>query len=68
MNYTIVKIDSEMLAQSNMKYLKIMGDENRAVRDPVITPFGMAMELAGYVNCPEGGVRNDTFLSRMSSW
>lgn len=47
-------IDPSLLAQAERQYHATMTDENRGVRDPVITPFAMAMKLSGYIEAPEG--------------
>lgn len=47
-------MDPRLLALAEQQYNATMSDENRGVRDPVITPFAMAMKLAGYVEVPEG--------------
>lgn len=51
----MLKMDPAILAQAEQKYRDTMNDDNRSIRDPVITPFAMAMKLAGYVEVPEGG-------------
>lgn len=50
-------MDSEILAVALSQYKNTMTDSNRSVRDPVITPFAMAMKLAGFSEAPdkEGG-------------
>lgn len=50
----MLKIDPAILAQAEQKYHATMSEENRGVRDPIITPFAIAMNLAGYVEFPEG--------------
>lgn len=52
-----MKIDLEILAQANKQYESTMTDSNRGVRDPVITPFAMAMRLSGYIEFPDGNGR-----------
>lgn len=47
-----MKMDPSLLAQAEQQYRDTMNDDNRAIRDPVITPFAMAMKLAGYVGMP----------------
>lgn len=49
-----MKMDAAVLAQAEQQYLATMTEGNRAIRDPVITPFAIAMNLAGYVEVPEG--------------
>lgn len=53
MESLVIKLDAAILAQAQQKYQDTMTDQNRPVRDPVITPFGMAMKLAGYKEFPE---------------
>ena len=48
------KMDPELLAQAVRHYHATMDDANRGVRDPIITPFAIAMKLAGYTEVPEG--------------
>lgn len=48
-----MKMDATILAQAREQYERTMTDENRSVRDPVITPFAIAMKMAGYVEVPE---------------
>ena len=52
-----MKIDPDLLTQAVNQYEVTMTEANRAVRDSVITPFSLAMELAGYEESPtkEGG-------------
>jgi len=50
----VLKIDPSVLAQAEQNYRDTMSDDNRSIRDPVITPFAMAMKLAGYVEVSEG--------------
>lgn len=50
----MLKIDPSILAQAQQTYQDTMTDANRGVRDPVITPFAIAMKLSGYVEVPEG--------------
>lgn len=38
--------------KARLHYEKTMNDQNRGVRDPVITPFAFEMKLAGYVDFP----------------
>jgi len=49
-----MKMDPTVLAQAEQQYLATMTGENRGVRDPVVTPFAMAMSKAGYAEVPEG--------------
>jgi hypothetical protein len=49
----MIKIDAGILEQANKNYLATMSDENRGVRDPIITPYAMAMKLAGYIEMPD---------------
>lgn len=51
----VTKIDSAVLKQAQQQYDESMTDENRIVRDPVITPFGMAMTLSGYTQVMKSG-------------
>lgn len=51
----VVKIDEGLLAQGVQQYDSTMTDENRAVRDPVITPFALAMKLGGYTAVTHSG-------------
>ena len=44
-----MKLDASILTQARQQYENTMTDENCCVRDPVITSFGMAMKLGGYV-------------------
>jgi hypothetical protein len=50
---SVMKMDSAVLTKAEQQYHATMTDVNRAVRDPVITPFAMAMKLAGYREVPE---------------
>ena len=43
-----MKLAPEFLAQGERQCLDTMGDQNRGVRDPVITPFVLGMKAAGY--------------------
>lgn len=43
-----MKIDKDALAQAQQHYTDTLNDSNRRVRDPVITPFAMAMRLSGF--------------------
>lgn len=49
-----IKMDPAILAQAQKEYEATMSDNNRGIRDPVITPFAMAMKLAGFTEYPEG--------------
>jgi hypothetical protein len=46
------QIDPNILAQAVARYRATLDDENRSVRDPVITPFAWAMQAAGYAEFP----------------
>jgi len=43
-----MQIPSALLEQGQQQYASTMSDQNRGVRDPVITPFVLAMKLGGY--------------------
>lgn len=43
-----MKIPHNLLMQGQEQYTSTMSDPNRGPRDPVITPFVMAMKLGGY--------------------
>lgn len=43
-----MKLASEFLVMGEQRYSASMTDTNRGVRDPVITPFVLAMKAAGY--------------------
>ena len=43
-----MKIDTSTLQQAQQQYEQTMTEESRVVRDPVITPFAIAMKIAGY--------------------
>ncbi len=45
---THVKIDRAALEQAQQHYADTLNEDNRQVRDPVITPFAMAMRLSGF--------------------
>lgn len=42
------KISADLLERGRQKCAATMGDHNRGVRDPIITPFVMAMKLGGH--------------------
>lgn len=42
------RMKPEVLARGQQHYRATLNDDNRAVRDPIITAFGMAMTLDGY--------------------
>ncbi|MCS4315558.1 hypothetical protein M2397_005892 [Pseudomonas sp. BIGb0381] len=44
-----MQISSALLEQGRQRCAATMNDPNRGVRDPIITPFVMAMKLGGYV-------------------
>lgn len=48
-----MRIDGKLLELGLQHYRDTMDDTNRGVRDPVITPFAMAMKIGGYVELPE---------------
>ncbi|KZN20440.1 MULTISPECIES: hypothetical protein [Pseudomonas] len=50
-----MRIDSTLLVQGQQHYQNTMSDDNRAIRDPIITPFVLAMTLGGYVEIMERG-------------
>lgn len=52
----MLKIDTGILKQAEQTYFATMSDVNCGVRDPVITPFAMAMKLSGYEEVPQGGL------------
>ncbi|WP_427047299.1 hypothetical protein [Halomonas casei] len=43
-----MQLSEKVIALGRQQYDETTTDDNRAVRDPVITAFGMAMQLAGY--------------------
>ena len=43
-----MKLETEFLEQGMQHHLDTMGEHNRGIRDPVITPFVMGMKAAGY--------------------
>lgn len=43
-----MQIDQKYLDHANADYEATLNERNRVIRDPIITPFGWAMKLAGY--------------------
>lgn len=43
-----MKLEPAVLEEAQRHYAESLNDENRRVRDPIITPFAMAMRLSGY--------------------
>lgn len=43
-----IKIDSALLQAARVEYEVSLNDDNRQVRDPIMTPFAWAMKAAGY--------------------
>lgn len=43
-----MQLPEHFLAQGHALYNETTNDENRAIRDPIITSFGLSMKLAGY--------------------
>lgn len=48
MTSTLKKIDPRLLESGVNEYNASLTDDNRRIRDPIITPFGMAMKIDGY--------------------
>lgn len=48
MNISKLTLAPDILAAANKHYWATMTDDNRHLRDDVLTPFGIAMKLAGY--------------------
>ncbi len=49
-----MRIDSELIAKGERRYMATKADENRAIHDPKTAPFLIAMKLGGYVPVLEG--------------
>ena len=43
-----MKLPTELIAEGKAEYFATMTDDNKERRDETITPFGMAMKIAGY--------------------
>lgn len=44
-----MQLDKALLEKGRRQYDATLNEENRALRDPIVTPFGMAMKIGGYI-------------------